>query len=261
LAYAKTTFTQLKTRLAQRVGGQGTFWAEAEAEIALNEALNVWHLLVGEFQATGVLLSSGISQEVAELYVPGSSTINIKQETATTSSANMPLSILRMATVVHTTTGALFSYPKLQQISWPDLDYGFSGWKTGTAGTPDYWLPFGVNKVIFSPRPNQTIKVDYYRGDRLLNVNTDYIQLGDEEINRILDYAVWQMNVKSGTEEAFGTTGPLKELFMFAAEFRNQKLRSSQLYKDFLGADYGEAQPLREAVKQKAARGDGEGQK
>lgn len=258
MAYAKTTFTQLKTRLAQRVGGQGNFWAEAEAEIALNEGLNVWQLLVGEFQATGVLLSSGISQEVAELYAPASSTIYIKQEAATTVETNMPLSILRMATVVHTTTGVLYSYPKLQQISWPDLDHGFSGWKTGTADTPNYWTPFGVNKVVFSPRPNANIKVDYYRGDRLLNANSDYIQLGDEEINRILDYAVWQMNVKSGTEEAFGTTSPLKDMFIFAAEFRNQKLRSTQLYKDFLGPDYGESQPLREAEKQKAARGAGE---
>ena len=257
MSYAKTTFTQLKDRLAQRVGGQGNFWAEAEREIALNEALNVWQLLVGEFQATGVLLSSGISQEVAELYNPATGTVNIVYETGTTTANVVPLSVRRLGTIVHTTTGSLYSYPKLQQLSMPDLDYGYSGWRTGTAATPDYWAPYGINKVVFYPRPNTNIKVDYYKGSRLLNSNSDYIQLGDEEINRILDYAVWHLSVKSGTEEAFGTTNPLKDMFMAAAELRNQKLRTLQLYKDFLGSDYGESQPFRAADPQGAARGQG----
>jgi hypothetical protein len=257
MAYAETTFTQLKARLAQRVGGQGNFWSEAEQELAINEALNVWQLLVGEFQTSGVLLNNHMFDEIVELYDPSNGTVDIKVESNTSSANAIPLSLRRLATIVHTTTGSLYTYPKLIQLSIPDLDFGYTGWRTGNQDTPNYWAPYGINQVIFYPEPDRDIKVDYYRGDRLLNADTDYIQLGDEEIERILDYAVWNMNVKSGTEEAFGTTSPLKDMFLAAAELRNQKLRSLQLYKDFLGADLGEQQPFRAATPQGAARGEG----
>lgn len=49
MAYQRTSLSQLKARLLERLGGQGRFWSEAEQELAINEALAVWQLMTGDF--------------------------------------------------------------------------------------------------------------------------------------------------------------------------------------------------------------------
>ena len=254
MAYAQTTYATLKALLLKRVGGQGRFWTNFELGLALNEALSVWQLLVGEFSTQSQLSTSALGGEVEDLYYPatGTSDMVVAGSTAT---APLPLSVWRVGTDVQThTTGSLFTFNKLVQVTLPELDHGSPGWRTGSASTPAYWAPSGLNKIIFSPRPNTYVRLDYYRGDQLLVEESDYVQLGDEELNRILDYAVWQLNIKSGTQEAFTNTEPLKQLFQAAAMLRNSKLRGSQLYKDVMGADRGETQPERDAEPQRGAR-------
>lgn len=259
-AYARTTFAQLKARLADRVGGQERFWTAFEFEMAINEALNVWQLLVGEFSYSAQMTTYQDSFD--QLYAVGGTTgtcyLKVVESTA---DAPYPLSVWRVGrdTATHT-TGSLYAFPKLVQASVLDLDNISTSWVTTATATADYWCPAGVNRIVWAPVPNTPVRVDYYRGDRLLDDDADYVQLGDEELNRILDYAVWQLNVKSGTEEAFNNTNPLKGLFGLAAKLRNQKLRQSQLYKDVMGGDYGEAQPSREAAPQAGGRGPAGGQ-
>lgn len=254
MAYTRTTLTQLKAKLLERVGGGGNFWTEFEFEAAINEALAVWQLLVGEFSVEGKISTTNLPQEFVKLYDPAGTAVSIEVTNGTTANV-LPLSVWRIGTdVTAHTTGSLYTFNKLVQQSLPDLDHAYSGWRTGSASTAEYWVPQGVADVVFSPRPNTPVKLDYYKGSRLLDAASDYVQLGDEELNRILDYAVWQLNFKSGTQEAFQNTGPLKEMFILAATLRNAKLRASKLYKDFLGSDYGEAEPSREADTQKGGR-------
>jgi len=52
MAYQRVTLAQLEDRLAERLGGEETFWSEPERRGALNEALAVWQLLTGEVVAT-----------------------------------------------------------------------------------------------------------------------------------------------------------------------------------------------------------------
>lgn len=254
MAYAATTFSTLKALLKERAGGGDNFWTDFEYGFAINEALNVWQLLVGEFSAQAKWAPADLGDEIEDLYYPSSGGREFLIP-GTATQAPLPLSVWRVGTDVTTnSTATLNSFAKLIQASLPELDYGYPGWRTGTAATPEYWCPAGLNKIVFYPRPNTHLRLDYYTGDQLLVAEGDYVQLGDEELNRILDYAVWQLNVKSGTEEAFTTTKPLRELFLLAAGLRNQKLRGSQLYKDFMGDDRGETQPDRDAVPQKGAR-------
>lgn len=260
MAYARTTFEQLKDQLSERVGGATAFWNDFEKEEAINEALAVWQLLVGEFSTLAFL---PMVDEYLTVYDPASGLVNMVDTVDTTVEAPMPLSIKRIqqirATEVETggETTLIIDTVKLIQASLPDLDKGIDpAFRTSTATTSTvrYWAPQGINKVIANPLANTTLQVDYYRGNRLLTNNTDYVQLGDEELDRVLGYAVWYLNVKSGTQEAFATTKPLKDMFFLAAKLRNSKLRGSQLYKDFLGADYGENQPQREALPQSGGR-------
>jgi len=254
VAYAQTSFATLKALLNKRVGGQGNFWNDFELGLALNEALSVWQVLVGEFSTQAQLATGSLGGEVEDLYYPatGTSDMVVAHSTAT---APLPLSVWRVGTDVQThTTGSLYTFSKLVQVTLPELDYGSPGWRTGTAAAADSWAPCGLNKIIFSPRPNSYVRLDYFRGDQPLTAEADYVQLGNEELNRVLDYAVWQLNVKSGTEEAFTSSEPLKQLFLTAANLRNTKLKGSLLYKRFMGQDRGENQPTREAANVKGAR-------
>lgn len=254
MAYAQTTYATLKALLKERVGGHDNFWTNFEFGLAINEALSVWQLMVGEFSTQAQMSTSVLGGEVEDLYYPatGTSDMVVVQSTAT---APLPLSVWRVGTDVQThTTGSLYSFPKLIEASLPEFDHGYPGWRTGSTGTPEYWAPCGLNKIIFYPRPNTWIRLDYYRGDQPLTEESDYVQLGNEELNRILDYAVWQLNIKCGTQEAFANTEPLKQLFEAAAQFRNAKLRGSLLYKSFMGEDRGEGQPGREATPKAGAR-------
>jgi hypothetical protein len=254
MAYALTTYAQLKAQLKERVGSNGTFWSEFEYGMAVNEALNVWQVLTGEFSFQSKVTPGGLTSEFYDLYIPESGVVDMIIP-GTNNTAPLPLSVWRVGTDVTTnTTGTLNSFNKLVQASLPEIDYGYLGWRTGSAAAADQWFPMGVNQLGFNPRPNSHLRIDYYRGDQLLILDDDVVQLGDEELNRILDYAVWQLNVKAGTEEAFTSSGPLRELFLLAAQLRNSKLRGSQLYKDFMGEDRGEVLPDRDATPQQGAR-------
>lgn len=52
MAYQRITLTQLKERLAERLGGEQKFWNEPEREAALNEAIGLWQLLTGDVVQT-----------------------------------------------------------------------------------------------------------------------------------------------------------------------------------------------------------------
>lgn len=252
MAYAQTTFATLKALLKERAGGHENFWSNFELGLAINEALSVWQLMVGEFSNQTQFPVASITGEVEDLYYPATGTSDMQDVADPT---GIPLSVWRVGTDVTThVTGELYAFGKLIESSVPEFDTGYPGWRTGSASTAEYWAPCGLNKIVFYPRPNTPLRIDYYKGSQLLVEETDYIQLGNEELNRILDYAVWQMNVKSGTEEAFNNTEPLRALFKAAAELRNSKLRGSQLYKDFMGEDRGEGEPGRDMPPQEGAR-------
>lgn len=60
MAYQRVTLADLKARLAERLGGDETFWSEPQREAAINEALSAWQLLTGEFVAVStVTLADG----------------------------------------------------------------------------------------------------------------------------------------------------------------------------------------------------------
>lgn len=266
MAFGLVTLEDLIGLLDKRIGGQATFWSVFEKEMAINEALNVWQLLVGEFSAEGFVDPDDAEfvDSIKKLVDIDTGTSTTFQLIETTDTVPLPrnLSIRRAwrvgtATTVVGTTTATYTYEiPLHQIAEEELGYEHQDWVGDTASTaPDYWFPGGVNLVGFYPRAaggvgqEHTVYLEYYSGSRILNHYSDYLQLGAEEVDRILDYSVWHLNIKSGTDEAFKNTSPLKPLFMMAAKLRNSKLRGSQLYKDYQGSDYGESLPDRDPGK------------
>lgn len=235
MAYARTTVAQLRSILTERLGGQSTFYTQTEIDQALNESLSVWQLLVGEYTA-----------EYAQELAAGSDVITVD-----TTAAPDPAGILRIRAAVGTATTGTALYPEslfeMDQETWNRQAYG-----TASSGTPVSWAPLGYDSFVVHPPASttQTVGIMYLSGDVRLSLDgTTYLDLGDEEVPKIVEYAHWFLCFKEGLKEAFENVSPLKEMFLTAARLRNQRLRNTAPYRDYLAMDRAEAQPDR-AIKE-----------
>lgn len=140
-----------------------------------------------------------------------------------------------------------------------DLDKGYYGWRNEaqSGSCPEYWAPWGIFKAFIHPAPVSSYGIEwfYLDGEPRLTDEAQYIDLGDEEILRIIDYAAWVLAFKQGLKEAIENPNPFKELFLLAAAQRNSRLRSTALYRKFMGEHRDEATPTREATTQPGVRG------
>lgn len=132
--------------------------------------------------------------------------------------------------------------PVLNQISVYELDTGNPSWRK-TYGTPQYWAPDGLDWVAISPSPRGGgILLEGYKEPPVLINDSDYIDIGDEEIVRLLDYAQWYLAFKQGPTEGTTTVEPLINNMMAAAALRNSRLRASALYREYMGIHRDEPQ-------------------
>lgn len=204
--------------IRERVGGEGNFWSDAEVTNAVNEALAVWQLLTGDYNSTfSLTLPAGQKVVSIDATIANMGVIRVRRSAGTTDTVG---------------TGSA-----LTPISIFEMDQGFYGRQSATSGTPEYWAPLGVDKVVVHPSASatQTVLVHYYNADpRMSFVSTDYINLGDEELLRILDYAQWTLAFKEGLTEAFENVSPLRDMFITAARLRNQKLQATMMYRDYM---------------------------
>lgn len=239
MAYARTTIAEFRSLLIERIGGNETFWNTGEIDLALNEALAVWQLITGDFVLT-------VNQTLAS----GSQIVQL----ATTNVPSLGFIRLRRMTATTTPAAATTLYP----ISIQEADQGYYGRQGSASGTPEYWAPFGIDKFMVHPAASatQTVQVQYYSADpRLVMDGTNYLDLGDEEVLRIVDYAQWVLSFKEGLKEALVNTQPLREMFLTAARLRSSKLRNTALYRNYMGNDRDETKPLRTNEEQQGLRG------
>ena len=127
------------------------------------------------------------------------------------------------------------AFEVLAQSSVYELDTGTPGWRK-VYGTPLYWAPDGLDWFAVSPSPvGGGFLLEGYKEPPVLDKDTDYIDLGDEEIVRLLDYAQWYLAFKEGPAEGTQNVEPLIKQFMEAASLRNSRLRASALYRESMG--------------------------
>jgi hypothetical protein len=220
------------------MGGQSTFYNQSEYNNALNEALAVWQLLTGEWTAE-------YSQELAA----GSDVISID-----TTAYPTPMGVVRIRRqpVQGGTTGTAL-FPE----SLFEMDQDNYQRPSVASGTVDHWAPFGYDAfVVHPPAANtETVGIMYLSSDPRVNLDdTTYIDLGDEEIQSIVDYAHWFLTFKEGIKEAFENTSPLKDMFLTAARLRNHKLRNTAPYRDYLAMPRDEGTPARDIKDQEGMK-------
>jgi hypothetical protein len=239
MAYARTTISEFRSLLTERLGGNETFWNQGEIDSALNEALAVWQLITGDVVGTYNQALAAGSQVVAW---------------SNTSTPSMGFIRLRRMTTTATPSPSTTLYP----ISIQEMDQGYYGRQGSASGTPEYWAPFGIDKFVVYPAATTTatVQVQYFAADtRLVMDGATYVDLGDEEILRIIDYAQWVLSFKEGLKEALVNTSPMRDMFLTAAKLRSAKLRGTSLYRNYMGNDRDEQKPGRTNDEQTGLRG------
>lgn len=212
MPYQRTTLATLKQRLQERVGNNVVFWDETELQDALNEAIEFWQALTGEWTRDMPLTVNGTNfQDVPAQFA----------------------SVFRVRYVSDTNNPGPGT--PLNLTSLQELDYGFPGWR-GTAGTALYWAPAGLNKLVVYPAPTAGyLFLEGYREAPTLQADADFLDLGDEEIVRLLGYAQWYLAFKEGAKEATENVDPLLQQMIAAAAQRNARLNQVSSYRAWLG--------------------------
>lgn len=200
--YARVTLTQIQGFLAERVGNNTVFWPAAQTKEAINHAIRVWQALTGEWTETVNIALSGTS-------------------------------------IIPLTTGyapfrVLWNGVALTPTSIEELDYGFPDWQDAT-GTPLMWAPVGATQVALYPRPTANSgQALCLKQSITLSAGGDFIQIGDEDLQKLLAYAHHYLTWKEGSSEMEATKGALMGLIE-AAVRKNSQLRTTNFYRSYMG--------------------------
>lgn len=206
-AYQRYNLAQLKALLADRVGNI-RFWYEDEFNYAINEAISVFQALTG-YWTTFFPLS----------LVAGQSFYDVPKQV---------VSVRRVT----------FNGAPLTPTSTPELDLSFGSWE-GTAGTPEYWAPEGLSLVAIYPVPSTsaTVVLEGFSDAPWLTTDADFIDIGDDDLNALLEYGHHYLTFKEGGQE-FKSSQPDFQSFLNQGAEKNGKLRATTFYRKWMGQDH-----------------------
>ena len=209
--YQLTSIASIIQRLGQRTDGADTnvFWTEAEKLDAINEGLRFWQALTGQWQQEWVMpITASPFQPVPRQFA----------------------SIYRVS----------YNGVPLPVTSLYELDTSFGAWQ-GVSGTPRFWAPCGVNEFALYPYPTSgTLTIVGYQ-DLPIYTNGMYINIGNEELTYVLDYARHFLAFKEGQGELDATL-PGVERLVAAAALKNSRLTVTNTYKRYMGLDREEGE-------------------
>ena len=225
MSYQRVTLATLKQRLQEKAGNSANFWSSIECQDAINEAICYWQGLTGEWT------------EIRPFTLDGSAIQNLNLPTQSAS-------LFRVSYVASSGLGTA-----LVMTSLSELDNGFPGWNSVT-GIPSLWAPIGITKLAIYPQTSTGyLLLESYKEAPTLNADGEYIDIGDEEIVRLLGYAQWYLSFKEGVKEAVENVEPLMNQMVKAAILRNRRLLKSAFYRDYAGLQLEELErPSRTAT-------------
>jgi hypothetical protein len=213
--FQQYTLLQMRQMLQQRVESV-PFWVDAEANLAINEALLTWNSLTGFWRGDQLI-------------------------TTTINNWDYALS----ASIVFGTRVEYDNRP-LAPTSLTEMDAGQPGWQGQTTAdggdvptSPQKWLPLSIDMIAIWPADavgGHTLKVCGIAQTPTLQADTDFIDIGAEEFNAILGYALHVLALKEGGMR-FAATMPLFQEFLMEAAEENDQLATSSYFRQFIGTD------------------------
>jgi hypothetical protein len=214
MSYQQVTLATLQTLLAARWEGT-PFWDSTDATNAINEALREWNMLTG-FWKERVTLTTVANQ--VWYSVP--------------------------STLVYQLRMDFGSYP-MEITSLFDLDNGQPGWEGEVSGGADLpnrpmlFAPAGFNLFAIWPADSvggTTLVIDSVARTPSLANAGDFVDIGQEELDALLGYALHVAAFKEGGQR-FGATQSLYRNFVLAAARRNSQLNASVFFRNAMGYD------------------------
>lgn len=216
MPFQNTTLTTLLARLADRYDG-APFWSADQARRAINEGLRIWNVITGTWKGAFSMTT-----------VP-----------------NDPFMFIAGTMVKG--TRVMINGKILAPSSLFAFDHGLHNWEGSTSASggvvpnaPVYWAPVGLTVIAIYPADatvlGSPMVVDGIRSTPILVNGGDYIDLGDEEINTLLGYALHVLSFAKGID-ALTQTKALRLAFFRSAAERNDTFKASSAYRRIMGLD------------------------
>ncbi len=218
MPYQQLTLAQLRARLQQYTEA-APFWVDAEANLAINEALRTWNMLVGRWRS------------------------RITLETPPTANPDyaLPTPILYRTRVLLHGKALAAAHPR-----WTTD-------RTNTEGCPSrpvVWCPVSLRTILLWPADavgHNSLTVDGVATTPVLIADGDYVDLPEADISILLPFALHVLSFKKGGQW-FAATAPAFQKFLAAAMEENQLLTTSQAFRRWAGLYKRDEKPLREVV-------------
>jgi hypothetical protein len=184
------------------------FWTQSEITDYINEALRTWSSLTGYWKSRVVMTT-----------IPNLPYYNL---------AGFLTSGMRLE----------FNSQPLVQSTITNWDKGDPSWE-GEPSIPQEWAPVGISLIAIKPADAvgyNSLVIDGLAAAPQLVELTDFIDIGAEELNTLMDYCQYLGAFKEGGAE-FDAALTLYQSFMKAAAVKNEKLLASAIFRKAMGMD------------------------
>jgi hypothetical protein len=213
----------LRARLTEKVEHKA-FWDVTEARDAFNEAMLTWNLLTGTWKR--------------RLTIP---TIANQYEYAISA-----LMLYRMRITYNT--------QPLSSSSRQEFDNGRFRWRSETTASggdvptrPTLWAPISLQLFYLWPADavgGGTLTLDGVSATPVVTHDSDLVDVEEPHLAVFLGYALHVLTFKKGGP-AFGATKPLLQKFLEEAADENDLIKTSQVYRRWMGLDRRDLKPTR----------------
>lgn len=212
--YQQFTLTQLQAMFYEQVGGNTAFFLPDEVTRILQESFRVFNVLTGFWRGrvTGVTVAE-------QVYYP------------------------TPAGMTYLLRGELNGIPLASTSLW-DLDYGRPGWE-GETGVPSAIAPMGVNLFALWPASltgGEALAIEGVVSAPLLS-SVGFVNLGQDEVETILDYAEHIAQFKEGGQE-FDASQIIFQEFLKECGTRNAMLMQSARFRTWMGLTDQKKRPM-----------------
>lgn len=206
-ARTQYTLAQIQPMVFARLQNS-PFWTTAEVTAYINESLRTWSCLTGYWKKRVILTTQ---PSLPYYSLAGYLTSGMRVEWNST------------ALVQSTITG------------W---DKGYPCWE-GQPSVPQEWAPLGISLIGIRPADRvgqNSLVIDGLAVAPQLVAITDFIDIGPEELNSLMDYCQYLGAFKEGGAELENAMA-LYQQFLKAAAVKNEKLLSSNIFRKAMGLD------------------------
>lgn len=238
MAFQQITRAQFRAQLDERLGAaSAVFWTTTEKNLYIQETLRCWNMLTGYWRGRVNVTPTGTTATFPWYALPSPMTSGMR---------------------------VTFNGKPLNVTSLDQLDNGRPNWEgeiTTTGGdvptTVDSWAPAGLALIAIWPADaagGNDLMCDGILATPILTDDDDYIDIGEEDVDTLLDYCEHLCQFKEGGAEFQASVETGYKSFLSAAATRNSMLMASAKFREWMGIHADEESHKRQSGHRIGAR-------